>query len=75
MDSYNEQIAQEALEQAQIEDPSRTSLIVAHRLSTIRSCDLICVLDRGHILESGTDTELIQQRGVYYKMLLQNDLK
>ncbi|CAF3633789.1 unnamed protein product [Rotaria sordida] len=75
MDSYNEQIAQEALEQAQIEDPSRTSLIVAHRLSTNRSCDLICVLDRGHILESGTDTELIQQRGVYYKMLLQNDLK
>ncbi|CAF4385936.1 unnamed protein product, partial [Rotaria sordida] len=75
MDSYNEQIVQEALEQAQIEDPSRTSLIVAHRLSTIRSCDLICVLDRGHLLESGTDTELIQQRGVYYKMLLQNDLK
>ncbi|CAF4765805.1 unnamed protein product, partial [Rotaria sp. Silwood2] len=35
MDSHNEQIVQEALEQAQTEDPSRTSLMIAHRLSTI----------------------------------------
>ncbi|CAF4659511.1 unnamed protein product, partial [Rotaria sp. Silwood2] len=75
MDSYNEQIVQEALEKAQTEDPSRTSLIIAHRLSTIRSCDLICVLDRGSIAQSGTHTELVQQRGVYYKMLRQNDLQ
>ncbi|CAF1570871.1 unnamed protein product, partial [Rotaria sordida] len=74
MDSHNEQIVQEALEQAQIEDPSRTSLIIAHRLSTIRSCDSICVLDRGHIVESGTHTELTQLRGTYYKMLAQNNL-
>ncbi|CAF3938234.1 unnamed protein product, partial [Rotaria sordida] len=66
MDSYNEQIVQDALEQAQKEDSSRTSLMVAHRLSTIRSCDLICVLDRGHIVESGTHTELIQRCGAYY---------
>ncbi|CAF1250836.1 unnamed protein product [Rotaria sordida] len=75
MDSQNEQIVQEALEQAQTEDSSRTSLIIAHRLSTIRSCDLICVLDRGHIVESGTHTELIQQRGAYYRMLAQNNLQ
>ncbi|CAF4580354.1 unnamed protein product, partial [Rotaria sp. Silwood2] len=43
MDSYNEQIVQEALDEAQTEDSSRTSIIIAHRLSTIRSCDLICV--------------------------------
>ncbi|CAF4137845.1 unnamed protein product [Rotaria sp. Silwood2] len=73
MDSYNEQIVQEALEQAQTEDPNRTSLIIAHRLSTIRSCDLICVLDKGHIVESGTHIELIQQRGVYYRMLTQKN--
>ncbi|CAF1218437.1 unnamed protein product [Rotaria sp. Silwood1] len=72
MDSYNEQIVQEALEQAQKEDSSRTSLIIAHRLSTIRSCDLICVIDDGHIVESGTHTELIQRHGIYYKMLRQN---
>ncbi|CAF4127356.1 unnamed protein product, partial [Rotaria sordida] len=75
MDSHNEQIVQEALEQAQTEDSSRTSLIIAHRLSTIRSCDLICVLDRGHIVESGTHTELIQQCGAYYRMLTQNNLQ
>ncbi|CAF5033230.1 unnamed protein product, partial [Rotaria sp. Silwood1] len=75
MDSYNEQIVQEALEEAQTEDSSRTSLIIAHRLSTIRSCDLICVLDGGHIVESGTHTELIQRRGSYYRMLAQNNFK
>ncbi|CAF3827058.1 unnamed protein product [Rotaria sordida] len=72
MDTHNEQVVQEALEQAQTEDPSRTSLMIAHRLSTIRSCDLICVLDTGHIVESGTHTELIQRRGAYSKMLAQN---
>ncbi|CAF2264324.1 unnamed protein product, partial [Rotaria magnacalcarata] len=74
MDSQNEQIVQAALEQAQIEDPSRTSLIIAHRLSTIRSCDLICVLDRGRIVESGNHSELMQRRGIYYKMVNENDL-
>ncbi|CAF1477463.1 unnamed protein product [Rotaria sordida] len=74
MDSYNEQIVQEALEQAQPEDSSRTSLVIAHRLSTIRSCDLICVLHRGHIVESGTHTELTQQRGAYYRMIARNNL-
>ncbi|CAF1450737.1 unnamed protein product [Rotaria sordida] len=75
MDSYNEQLVQGALEQAQTEDSSRTSFIVAHRLSTIRSCDLICVLERGHIVESGTDTELTQRRGAYYKMLACDNLQ
>ncbi|CAF0939640.1 unnamed protein product [Adineta ricciae] len=69
MDSLNEQIVQQALDQAQVEDSTRTSIIIAHRLSTIRSCDRIYVLDKGHVVESGTHTELIQNRGVYYNML------
>ncbi|CAF4609419.1 unnamed protein product [Rotaria sp. Silwood1] len=75
MDSHNEQIVQEALEQAQKEDPSRTSLTIAHRLSTIRTCDLICVLDRGHIVESGNHVELTQRHGAYYKMLAVENLQ
>ncbi|CAF0839930.1 unnamed protein product [Adineta ricciae] len=69
MDSYNEEIVQAALDQAQTEDSTRTSIIIAHRLSTIRSCDFICVLNKGFIVESGTHSKLIQQRGIYYKML------
>lgn len=44
----------------------RTSLIIAHRLSTVRSADLILVLDKGILLESGTHDELIAQKGHYY---------
>ncbi|BAY23599.1 cyclic nucleotide-regulated ABC bacteriocin/lantibiotic exporter [Calothrix sp. NIES-2100] len=44
----------------------RTSLIIAHRLSTIRKADLILVLDRGLLIESGTHEELIAKKGHYY---------
>jgi len=44
----------------------RTSIIIAHRLSTIRNADLIIVLDRGVLLESGTHDELIAKKGHYY---------
>ena len=67
-------MVQQTLEKAQAEDSSRTSIIVAHRLSTIRSCDVICVLDKQHIVEIGTHTELIQRRGVYYKVLTRDTL-
>ena len=63
------QIVQQALERAQLEDPRRTSIIIAHRLSTIRSCDLIFVLHRGELVEAGNHTELVQRRGLYYRML------
>ncbi|MBH8565135.1 peptidase domain-containing ABC transporter [Nostoc sp. CENA67] len=44
----------------------RTSLIIAHRLSTVRHADLILVLDRGLLVESGTHDELIDRRGHYF---------
>lgn len=43
----------------------RTSVVVAHRLSTIRAADQILVLQRGHVVESGTHEELIQAKGLY----------
>jgi len=46
----------------------RTSFIVAHRLSTIRHCDRILVIDQGKILESGSHKELLRQKGHYYAL-------
>jgi ATP-binding cassette subfamily B protein/subfamily B ATP-binding cassette protein MsbA len=43
----------------------RTTFIIAHRLSTIRKADRIFVLDRGRLVESGTHTELVEQKGLY----------
>ncbi len=44
----------------------RTSLIIAHRLSTVRNADLILVLDKGILIESGTHDDLINKKGHYY---------
>lgn len=47
----------------------RTTLSIAHRLSTLRHADSLIVLDHGHIIESGTHRELKKKRGTYYKLL------
>jgi ATP-binding cassette subfamily B protein len=46
----------------------RTSIVIAHRLSTILNADRILVLDNGKIVESGTHTELMRNRGTYYSL-------
>ena len=46
----------------------RTVFIIAHRLSTVRECDTILVLENGEIIERGNHQELLQQRGCYYKL-------
>ena len=52
----------------------RTVVVVAHRLSTVCDADKIVVLDRGHLVEEGTHTELTARRGTYYR-LVKNQLE
>jgi ABC-type multidrug transport system fused ATPase/permease subunit len=47
-----------------------TRVVIAHRLSTIRHCDRIIVLDKGKIAEEGTFEELMEKKGLFYKMSL-----
>ena len=46
----------------------RTSLVIAHRLSTVREADVILVIDEGRIVERGTHTELLALGGVYNQL-------
>ncbi len=46
----------------------RTMIMIAHRLSTVRDCDAIVVIDRGHIAEAGTHDELLAKQGIYHKL-------
>ena len=62
LDTSSEKIVQEALFKLM---EHRTSLVIAHRLSTIQEADLIIVLDKGHIVETGTHQELIAKQGLY----------
>jgi ATP-binding cassette, subfamily B, multidrug efflux pump len=62
LDVGTEATIQEALETLLVD---RTAIIIAHRLSTIRSVDRILVLKQGHLAESGTHEELLEQEGLY----------
>jgi ABC-type multidrug transport system fused ATPase/permease subunit len=65
VDSETEHLVQLALEQLLT---GRTALVIAHRLSTIQSADRIVVLNNGILRESGTHSELLDQRGLYYRL-------
>ena len=66
LDSESEKLVQRALENLM---KNRTSLIIAHRLSTIQNADMILVMNKGKIVESGKHSELLEQKGVYSKLI------
>ena len=51
----------------------RTTIMIAHRLSTVRNSDIIFVMDRGQIVESGSHDELMTKKGAYYHLYHQQD--
>jgi len=65
IDTETEQLIQQAVERVM---DARTSLVVAHRLSTIQKCDRILVFHHGELRESGTHNELLVLRGLYWRL-------
>ena len=67
LDKENEQLVEEALEEA---SKGRTTIVIAHKLSTIVGADVSVVIDNGRVVELGSHSELMKQEGMYYKLML-----
>ncbi len=67
LDAESERLVQAALERLM---EGRTTLVIAHRLSTVRNAHRICVIDAGRVAEEGTHDELMARAGVYSRLVL-----
>lgn len=67
LDTETEKLIQDALKKLV---RNRTTLAIAHRLSTLRNADRLLVLDHGKVAEFGTHSELLENRGIYYKLVM-----
>lgn len=71
LDTESEKLVQDALFNLM---KNRTTLVIAHRLSTIQNADLILVIEKGKLLESGSHSELIEKGGLYAKLISMQSL-
>lgn len=65
LDNESEKLIQDAFKKL---SAGRTSLVIAHRLTTVKDADKIIVIDKGSVVESGTHEELLAKKGVYYNL-------
>jgi ABC-type multidrug transport system fused ATPase/permease subunit len=65
VDTETELLIQDALDKVM---KDRTCLVIAHRLSTIRNADRIIVMHHGEVREMGSHAELMERRGIYYRL-------
>ncbi|CAG8600245.1 9961_t:CDS:10, partial [Acaulospora colombiana] len=72
LDTESELLVQEALDKASLR---RTTIVIAHRLSTVKNADKIVVMSKGEVLEVGRHEELISRHGVYYGLVQAQELK
>jgi ATP-binding cassette subfamily B (MDR/TAP) protein 1 len=72
LDSTSEHVVQEALDHA---SQGRTTIAIAHRLSTVQKADKIYVIEQGRVVESGNHNVLMQRKGRYWNMVKMQGLK
>uniref|UniRef100_A0A8C3L6M8 ATP-binding cassette sub-family B member 5 n=1 Tax=Chrysolophus pictus TaxID=9089 RepID=A0A8C3L6M8_CHRPC len=71
LDTQSEYVVQAALDKART---GRTTIVIAHRLSTIRTADTIAAFEKGIVVEQGTHSELMLQKGVYYSLVMHSGI-